>query len=250
MKNLVLSALLIAAVSQAAGCIIVGGDDDTGAVNTSWTLTSADANGNAIAAVCPVGATSAIIYSLAVGAPVGDAYIDKYLCGDGGGQAADLPAGDYYVWVRLTDTSETIRYAESGSQIVHVSAGGAASAPFSIMVDHAYYLVGWALVPPGGGSLACSQVVGENGVSITATDGGGALLDTVVDCEVGEGGLQTYSRPLPSSLSGAQYTIAISLLDANDNSIGDAPTIPASAANSLDYGNEYQDLGFVNIALQ
>lgn len=249
MKSFIFTALLIGAASQAAGCIIVDDDEDTGNINVTWDTVTADANGNPVQANCPAGASSAIIYSLLEGAPAGDAYIDKYNCGDFAGTAADLPSGRYTVWVRLTDTSEATRFAESAAQVIDVPVGGSTSADFQIFNDHAFYLAGWNLRPNGGAAIPCSQVAGENGVSITATDSGGALLDTTVDCEEGLAPLQTITRPLPSSLSGAQYSIVFSLLNAQDQSIGDSQTLTPSPERSLDYGNEYQDLGIVDINL-
>ncbi|MBZ0236322.1 MAG: hypothetical protein K8M05_28600 [Deltaproteobacteria bacterium] len=241
---------MIGAASQAAGCIIVSDDDDTGDALVTWDLLSADQNGNAIPAGCPAGATSAIIYALPDGAPAGDAYIDKYNCADGGGTAADLPEGRYLVWVRLTDTSEATLYAESGSLVTDIVQGASTPVDHSIFVDHAFYQLSWTLNPTGGGSVNCSQVVGEDGVSIVATAQGGSFIDTIVDCEEGLAPASTITDPLPSSLSGAQYTIAVSLLNAQQQSIGDAPTVAASPDIALNYGNEFEDLGTLAIEVR
>lgn len=255
MKNLILSALVIGAVSQAAGCIIVADDDPTGDAQVTWDLLSADQNGNPIAAGCPSGATSAIIYALEDGAPAGDAFIDKYDCAAGAGTAADLPAGRYLVWVRLTDTSETAVFAESGSLITDIVSGGITPVNQDIYVDHGFFQVGWTLNPTAGGSVNCSQVVGEDGVSILATVAGGSnFIDTIVDCEAGLAPLSTITSPIPSAPStlqtGAQYTVAVSLLNAAQQSIGDAPTIAPSPDRALNYGNEFQNLGTVGIVVR
>lgn len=247
MKNLILSALVIGAASQAAGCIIVTEDDNTGDAQVTWDLLSADQNGNVIQAGCPAGATSAIIYALPDGAPAGDAYIDKYDCAALGGTAADLPEGRYLVWVRLTDTSENTLYAESGSLVTDIVNGSTTPVDQSIFVDHAFYQLSWTLAPGGSGSVNCSQISGEDGVSMVATASGGGFIDTIVDCEEGLAPLSTITDPLPSSLAGAQYTMAVSLLNAQQQSIGDAPTIAASPDRALNYGNEFQPLGTVNI---
>lgn len=250
MKNLILSALVIGAASQAAGCIIVAEEDDTGDASVTWDLLSADQNGNPIPASCPSGATSAIIYALPDGAPAGDAYIDKYDCAAGGGTAADLPEGRYLVWVRLTDTSETTLYAESGSLVTNIVAGSITPVDHSIFVDHAFYQVSWTLNPTGGGSVNCSQVVGQDGVSMVATGPGGGFIDTIVDCEAGLSPSSTITDPLPSSLSGTQYTMSVTLLNTQQQVIGQAPTIAASPDRALNYGNEFQDLGTVGIVVQ
>ena len=43
---------------------------------------------------------------------------------------------------------------------------------------------------------------------------------------------------------------AIALLNAQGDSIGDAPPIAASPDRALNYGNEYQDLGRVDIVVR
>lgn len=248
MKRLILTALLVGAASQAAGCIIVADDDNTGDAQVSWDLLSADQNGNPIAAGCPSGATSAIIYSLLEGAPAGDAYIDKYNCADGAGAASDLPEGRYLIWVRLTDTSENTLFAESGSLVTDIAAGAVTPVNQDIYVDHAFFTVGWTLTA-GGVNASCAQIAGQDGVSLLATHTGGSFIDTIVNCDAGEGGLKTTTDPLPSSLNGEQYTMSVSLLNAQQQAIGTAPTIAASADRALNYGNEFQDLGTVNITV-
>jgi hypothetical protein len=247
MKKLILSALVIGAASQAAGCIIVSDDDATGDAQVTWDLLSADQNGNAIAAGCPDGATTAKIFALPNGASPGDAYIDKYDCTAGGGLAADLPEGRYLVWVALTDTSENTLFAQSGSLVTDIVAGATTPVAHDIFVDHGFYQLSWTLTAEAGGGLDCSQVVGQDGVSVLTATAGGAPLEDLIDCEEGLAPLSTITSPWPSAPSdaqaGVQYTIAISLLDAQGQSIGDAPSIPASPDRALNYGNEFQDLG-------
>ncbi len=250
MKRLILTALVAGAASQAAGCIIVTDDNQTGDAQVTWDLLSADANGNPISALCPVGATSAIVYALPEGAPAGDAFIDKFNCSALRGTASELPEGRYLVWVRLTDDSEATLYAESGSLITDIVDGSTTPVNHDIYVDHAFYTMSWTLNPPGGGSLQCSQVAGEAGVSILATYGGGGMIDDVVDCEMGISPSVAITTPFPSSLSGAQYTISVALLNAAQQSIGDAPTVAASPDRALNYGNEFEDLGTLGIALR
>ncbi len=253
MKRLILSALVLGAASQAAGCIIVSDDDPVGDARVSWNLVSADQDGNTIPAGCPAGADSAIVYSLPEGAPPGDAYVDKFDCAAGSGVADLLPPKRYQVWVRLTSFDEAILYAESGSLLADVADGAVTPVGFDVYVDHAFYTVDWTLSPTAGGQVSCSQVVGEDGVSILATHTGGSFIDTVVDCESGEAGTAVaITDPLPSSVGpgGSQYTVAISLLNAQQQSIGDAPPIAASPDRALNYGNEYQDLGRVDIVVR
>ena len=246
MKKLVLSALLLGVLSQAAGCIIVSGDDSTGSANVAWNLRSFnDSTGQVITAGCPAGANRAVIYALPEG-QAADPYEDRYFCSDGAGTAADLPVGRYTMWVRLTDDAYVNRFAESASQIVDITKGGSAIVPaYDIQVDHAYYQLSWSLHPGGGAAVPCSSVSTENGVSIMAMDAaGGPYLETLVDCEEGLAPLSTISRPLPSGLgNGRQYVLSIDLLNQQDISIGMAPNVAPSADRALDYGNKFVNLG-------
>ncbi len=250
MKNLVYSTLLAAVATQAAGCIIVSDDDGggLGSIHASWALKSTDLasqdNHDVTLTACPAGATTATVFSLPAGAAPASAFQDKFDCIDGAGHVTDLEPGSYTVWVQLTDTSGATKFAESGSQSIIVTDGGTATAPYDIYVDRAFALVGWNLT---GRYTSCDAVAGS-GVSILATDGGGAMrgFDTVVNCSEGAG-RQTITQPLPiKGIPGflGTYTLALSLLDANDGRISETTTV---ANKTLDYGNEYEDLGIVNI---
>lgn len=248
MKNLVLSTLFVAVASQAAGCIFVSDDDgpnpgDLGDVSISWALKSTDAGGNPIAAGCPAGATSAILFALPVGAAPSTAFQDGYDCIDNSGVIGDLEPGTYDVWVQLTDTNVAVKFAESFSQRVTVTGGSVTPVTTDIYVDRGFFLVGWNLT---GRAASCSGIA-NGGVSILATVSGGANgFETLVNCTEGEG-RETISEPVPSALgAGASYTVAVSLLNqANPPlSIGDAPV---QNNKVLNYGNEAEDLGILSI---
>lgn len=246
MKNLILSTLIVGAASQAAGCIIVSDDDPTGTAVVNWQPLTADANGDPVTTTCPTGATTAIIFAQPVGSSESDSYLDKYDCSDISGVANDLPVGDYDVFVRLTDTPENITFAESGQTRIAVVEGGATPVNAAMYVDHAFYALDWTLTAQAGGALNCSQVVGENGVSIVATaSGGSGFIDTIVDCEAGENGALAFTDPLP--LTEAGYTLAVDLLNAADQSIGTAPAIVAGA---LRVGNTATDVGTAAIVVR
>lgn len=247
MKNLVSSILFAAVASQAAGCIIVSDDtqpiDDLGDISISWALKSTNQAGDTIPAGCPVGSDTATLFALPQGADPSNAFSDSYDCIDGAGLIADLEPGTYIVWVQLTDHAGTTKFAESGSQIIQVVSGLSTPAAYDIYVDRGFFLAGWNLVR--GGATSCAAVQ-NGGVSILATVSGGANgFETLVNCEEGEG-RKTITEPIPSALGGARYTVAISLLNrANPpQSIGDAAPL---ANKSLDYGNELEDLGIVQI---
>ena len=247
MKNLVLPTLIAAVASLAAGCIIFADDGNSGLgyIQVTWSLKSTDVGGNPVAAGCPAGADTAILFALAAGAPVSSAFQDKFDCTAGGGTIADLDPGDYTEWVQLTDHAGATKFAESGSQSFHVNANATQPAPYDIYVDRAFFLVGWTL---SGRGTSCAAVT-NGGVSILASTAGGAGFETLVDCTEGEG-RKTVSEPVPSALGGAaRYTVAVSLLNmANPPlSIGDAPL---QSNKTLDWGNEYEDLGILGIAVR
>lgn len=243
MKNLVLSTLIAAAATSSTGCFFES-DDGGGNVGTiafTWALKSTDAGGNTIPAGCPAGGDSATLFALREGAPISSAFSDTYDCVDGRGTMSDLEPGTYTVWVRLGTGLGESRVAESGSQVVQVFDGNSTPATYDIYVDRAFFLVGWDIT---GRVSSCATATGEDGVAITATDGGGGLFDVTVDCEEGEG-RQTISEPIPSSLTGAaRYVVTLSLLNAQQQSIGDSQPQPNK---SLDYGNELEDLGILPI---
>jgi hypothetical protein len=246
MKRLILSALVLGAATQAAGCIIVSDDDPVGDAQVTWDLLSADQNGNPIAAGCPQGATTATVFSLLEGADLSDSYIDKFDCVAGAGTAADLPTGRYQIWVRLTDTSESLLYAESGSLLADIADGLSTPVNHDIYVDHGFFTMSWQLLTPGGGRAACGQVNGEDGVSILASTSGGGMIDTVVDCESGDDPAIAITDPLPI---GVDYTLSVALLNAQQVSIGTSDTIPPNPDRAIDYGNEFADLGVIDIHL-
>ena len=246
MKNLVLPTLIAAVASLAAGCIFADdGSSGLGSIQVSWALKSTDAGGNPIASGCPAGSDTAVLFALPTGAPVASAFQDAFNCTDGAGVIGDLEPGDYTVWVQLTDHPVAVKYAESGSQQIHVNADGTQAAPFEIYVDRAFFVAGWTLTGRG---TSCAAVA-NGGVSILASTAGGAGFETLVDCTEGEG-RKTVSEPVPSALGGAaRYTVAVSLLNmANPPlSIGDAPL---QSNKTLDWGNEYEDLGVLAIAVR
>jgi hypothetical protein len=250
MYRLIASTLIAFAVSLAAGC---GSDSDPdpggGSISVTWSMLTADAAGDAVATDCPADATSAIVYALPEG-QTGDPFEDTFLCGDRGGSVAGLPEGRYTVWVRLTDAALVTRFAESSSQIIDVLDGQDVPVPqFDIFVDHGFYTLGWNLRPPGSsGPVSCASIAGASSVSIVVTDGGGALLDTFVDCEEGVAPASVITRPLPSGVgTSPSYTLQVALLDQLDGTIADAAPLTPAETGPLDYGNKVQDLGFIEI---
>jgi hypothetical protein len=90
MKNLVLSAILLAGATALTGCVAAGEGD----VQASWALksTNLSAGGAIIAAPCPVGGDTVLINAMD---STGFVYTDAYFCTDGVGIADRLPEDIY-----------------------------------------------------------------------------------------------------------------------------------------------------------
>jgi hypothetical protein len=245
MKNLVLSALLFAGLTQAAGCIIVSDDtqtgDGTGDVSVAWALKSSDAAGNVIPSGCPAGAdTIQILAQRGNDTP----FTDKFLCSDPGGIADRLPVGQYAVWIQITDTNGVTKYAESGAQLVQVEDGATTPINIDIFTDRAFFQASWNLTR--GGPTTCAAVNADK-VSVLATVTGGAngFDDDKTPCIAGEAGKHILTTtPVPI---GTTYTVVVAALNTLGESIGDSAPI---TNQPLDYGNKYQDLGTVTIPIR
>ena len=247
MKNLVLSALLFAGLTQAAGCIIVADDtqptDQTGDVQVNWTFRSSDAAGNVISSGCPAGAdTVQIFVQHGNDTPFGD----KFLCnGSGGTGIADrLPVGQYFVWIQITDTNGVTKFAESGAQVVDVVDGATTPVAIDIFTDRAFFQASWNLTR--GGATTCAAVNADKvSVLATVTGGSNGFDDDKSRCIDGEAGKSVLTTtPVPI---GTTYTVVVAALNTLGESIGDSAAIPNQP---LDYGNKFQDLGTVEIPIR
>jgi hypothetical protein len=244
-----MSALVLGGLSQAAGCIIVSDDDpdvvETAAVQVTWDLV----NGGDPAG-CPAGATTAAINALRAGDA--DPYVFLYDCADGTGATVDefgdydLPLDSYDVWVDLTDDSGAVLYAQSELATINLDQPGElATAIYTIDVANGFFDVAWTLESSSGSALTCADVGGEDGVSVLSTISGTTeAFDDLFDCE--NGGGTTFELPI------ADYTVAVSIIDDPDGpgpqagvSLGDADIIQTS----IDYGNQFRDLGTVPIVV-
>ena len=244
MKNLVLSALLFAGLTQAAGCIIVA--DDTsgtgeGDVSVAWTLLSSSPNGTPIASACPAGAdTIQILAQRGTDQP----FTDKFLCNATGGGIADrLPVGQYAVWIQITNTQGTIKFAESGARIVDVVDSATTPITIDIFTDRAFFQASWNLTQ--GSTITCAQAgAGKMSVLATVTGGANGFDDDQTNCVDGEGGKTAFTTlPVPIGT----YTVVVAALNAIGESIGDSAPL---TNRPLDYGNKFEDLGTVNIPLR
>ena len=243
MKNLVLSAMLVGAASQLAGCIIVADDTTdptTGDLDVGWALFSTDANNNNIAGSCP-GDTVAIHAERQGDTP----YTSKVLCTDGSGPFLDLPAGTYTVWIEITDNAGVTKFAQSAEQTVTVTAGAVTPVDFSLYSDRAFFAASWNLTRQGA-PTTCAAVSADK-VSILATEAGGSngFDDDHNLCTAGEGNnIAITTTPVPV---GRAYTVVVAALNAQGLSIGDSAPI---TNRQLTIGNTALDLQTVTIPIR
>ena len=238
MKKLVMSALLFGVLAQGAtGCIFVSDDDGddttsgTASVTATWSIFDGEN-----AAGCPVGAGTAAVNALRAGDS--EPFVDLYNCEDGSGDALDLPAGDYTVWVDLTDDSGATLFAQSESVAIGLSDGEHAQADFTIDGFNGFWDVGWSLLDEGGAPITCADV-NQDGVGVLSTNTDTTTgYDSLWNCTDGEDPSFVTTDPVPVG----GYVIVLSLIDpATQGSLGDSVEIQ----EVITHGNEFVDLGVV-----
>lgn len=245
MKNLVLSAMLLGAASQLAGCIIVADDTTdptTGDLDVGWALSSSDLNNNnaIIPGTCP--GDTVEVHAVREG---DSPYTSKLNCVDGSGPFLDLPAGTYTVWIEITDTTGVTKFAQSAEQTVTVTAGVSTPVDFSLFSDRAFFAASWNLTRTGA-PTTCAAVSADK-VSILATEAGGSsgFDDDHNPCTAGEGAnIAITSTPVPV---GRAYTVVVAALNAQGLSIGDSAPI---TNRQLTTGNTALDLQTVTIPIR
>lgn len=244
MKNLVLSAMLVGAASQLAGCIIVADDttDTTGDLDVGWALSSTDLNNNnaVVPGSCP-GNTVTVHAERAGDTP----YTSKLNCVDGSGPFLDLPEGTYTVWMEITDASGVTKFAQSAEQTVTVTGGTVTPVDFSLFSDRAFFAASWNLTRQGA-PTTCAAVSADK-VSILATEAGGSngFDDDHNPCTAGEGNnIAITTTPVPV---GRAYTVVVAALNAQGLSIGDSAPI---TNRQLTIGNTALDLQTVTIPIR
>ncbi len=248
MKNLVFSSLLLVGLSQATGCIIESGDDDTGVVHAEWNLIERLATDPP--ADNPIDCAGAGVVSIAVHSLPdsgldcdpnfgGNECIDLFDCVDLNGATLPIFADSYTVWVDALDANDNL-IAQSFSQSAVVSGGGDTHLTFAFPVDVGNFDLTWTLVDDATNApLTCADV-GAGGVSVIATPvlNQSTFTDNIFDCT--DGGGMAIDNQL------GENTVVVSILDQNDASLGES--VPRN--ESLAFGNEVVDLGNFEFAFQ
>jgi len=237
MKNLVLTALVLGAASLAAGCTAT----TAGTVTATWNLQDwDDTNAQPIAAGCPAGADTAIVYSLPAGlTDPSSALKDLFDCSAGGGTTAGLDPGTYTVWVEITDHSTNTLYAQSNSTSVSVSDGTDNPANFTFQVNRGYISGAWTLVAPDNSATTCAAG-GVDGVEFQSQpSAGGTPIADQFNCTDGQG--TTYPLPIDN-----YPMVQLQAIDASNPPLGLGPAAIVSNVDVL-FGNDLNDIGTVTV---
>jgi hypothetical protein len=258
MRNLVLSALFVAATVPATGCIIVDDDDDDGGdddpilepteLNVTWRLFS-----NAEAALCQPGSNpTATLYACAGDCPPGtDPYVDVADCAstassgtirvpeNSAGEA--LLPGDYLIWVEFAANGSV--YAKSFSDPVTLTRGRRVDHSFDVQVDHGFFDAAWTLVQ-GDAAITC-DAAGAVDVELLPSAcnaaGGADCTDLLEPSDVFECDALSGKGTVPRPFAAFGYEVGYAALDGEGVGLN---TVPQSTRGEpFAYGNEAQNLG-------
>ncbi len=238
MKNVALGSLVFGSLVSllGAGCVVETLED--GVIHANVTLSSA--GGGAVGA-CQGGDALRLNYQDEL---TGDGTSELFNCTDTDLHSSGiLPGGTYTVWVDYVNDAGTPADVTDDDVVGTTSAltidvDGDIELDINLELDHGFIAASWDLENGDGNPVACSDVVGENGISILGTLVGTAEgFDTLYNCEDTAG----FSQPVPLG----DYVVLVDILDADDLSLGTSGEIPASVPD----GNDYDDLGQVTIVL-
>jgi len=242
MKNLVLASLITLAASQAAGCIITSGDD-TGSdafISATWQIRSEQTNSQL---PCPIGFGTAALYNQPIdanGNNAGTVFVDLFNCVDGAGTSAPLPPTTFLTWVEITNDNNTNVYAKSLSAVVDVTVSDK-TFNTQILDDGGYFQLQWALQGASSNApLTCAQAGAAGGVEAVGTDVSNPNNSNsdIFDCEDQYGVTAGYTAGM--------YTVSVAALNANDLSVGTAPTLTNKV---IALRNQVTNLGTITIPI-
>jgi hypothetical protein len=227
MRKLVFCALVATAASQAAGCIIVSDDAADGVITATLGISSA--GGGAVTTRQGDG-----VRLNAMSLDGGPNFSDIFDPAPGVIQTGLLVGGDYDVWADYINDFEPGRLVVmEETNHVRVTVDGDIGASIDMVLSNGRIGLNWSISDPGGPVSSCSDVIGEDGVSVVTTLAGSQMfVDDVFDCEAG------FNNPNPvltDAVPIGNLTVAVSIINAQGASIGDAAPEPAV----LQEGNEY-----------
>ncbi|MEO8549417.1 MAG: hypothetical protein ABI678_05575 [Kofleriaceae bacterium] len=230
MKKLVLFSLIIAAVSQATGCIISSGDDDGGTprITSTWTIKSIDGTNLG----CPTGFDTAALYSQeidAAGNDLGSPVLDLFDCVAGIGTSAPLADTTYYSWVSIETDSGSSVYAKSTEAFVDLTVENK-QLDARIYDDAGYFQLMWQLTRASNGApVLCADdpdIDGVESVSTAVVGSSQAIVDQF-DCSDHFG----ITSPLPAGT----YTVSVDAFKdgAGGGSLGTSDTLTNKTIQDL-----------------
>ena len=234
MNKYLLGSLLVATVSQAAGCIIVDGNEEGNrTIGAAWSIKS---NNQQVA--CPLGFNTARVIAhphQRLATDTSGDKIDLFNCDARSGITAPLPADEYDVWVEIVDQTGAALFAQSVPVYVDLRSVDK-DVTFDIHTDKGYFFMNWALSGQSSGApLACAQVPTLASISLDTTP---ATPATLFDCEQQAG----YSQAYPQGV----YQVAASALNSRQESLGDSSTF---ANKQIQAPNQVTNLGTAMILI-
>ncbi len=231
MNKYLLGSLLIATVSQAAGCIITDGGNRT--IGAAWSI---KANNQQV--TCLPGFNTARVVAhphQRLSTDTSADKIDLFSCDARSGITAPLPSDEYDVWVEIVDQSGANIYAQSVPVYVDLRSTDK-DVSFDIHTDKGYFYMNWALSGQStGASLACSQVPTLASISLDTSP---ATPATLFNCEQQAG----YSQAYPVGV----YQVAASALNSAQQSLGESSTF---ASKPIQAPNRVTNLGTAMILI-
>src|SRR5262249_15010245 len=154
---LVVGMLIVFAVTQAAGCVIVSGDDtkDYAHVSATWQIKNLASNQTLS---CPPGYATAALFNQAIdsaGRPIGSCarntdnnestcFVDLFDCSAMAGTSYPLPPTRYLTWVSVTDDSTANVYASGVPAYVDITNVDLTYSA-QLLEDGGYFYVTWDL---------------------------------------------------------------------------------------------------------
>ena len=254
MKRLVLGTLIALAITQAAGCVIVSGDDDDTTtyahVSATWDIRNLATN---TSLSCPPTYTTAALFNQAVdsnGNPIGNCshssdnnestcFVDLFDCAAHAGTSFPLPPTRYITWVAITDTSTNNTWAEGVPAYVDIT-NVDLTYNAQLLEDGGYFYVAWDLrAATNNAPLSCAGAGAAGGVELTATVVGSTEAKTDQwDCENG--------ADYTAGLRAATYTVVLQALNGSDQAIGTAPEL---TNKTIGRQNAITNLGTVQIPI-
>lgn len=227
MKNLVLSALLVATASQAAGCIIFTDDPNPGTLTANLIVSSA---GGGMLTTRPGDGVRLRMTGNGLD------YTGIFNARSGSVTTPDVfNGGTYTFWAEYINDFGGVTTVVDQTNSTSLTIDGDRAVDVNMAVGNGFFTYNWALENEQGNAITqCSQVVGENGVSMRATLAGTATGgEDLFDCETG---FNSQAGVTSDPLAIGDYVVVGRILNANNQPLGTSQAVNASIRD----GNEYK----------